>query len=66
MPSAQPHKVAVLALDGLYAEFIERSRSAVAVPKGGLRYLRKLAGSALGETAAQEIKFFFSDIEIVG
>jgi len=42
-------------LDGLYAEFIERSRSAVAVPKGGVRYLRKLAGRALGEPAAQEI-----------
>jgi flagellar motor switch protein FliG len=43
------------ALDGVYAEFIERSRSAVAVPKGGVRYLRKLTGRALGEPAAQEI-----------
>lgn len=42
-------------LDGLYAEFIDKSRSAVAVPKGGMRYLRKLAGNALGEPAAQEI-----------
>jgi len=42
-------------LDGLYAEFIDKSRSAVAVPKGGMRYLRKLAGTALGEPAAQEI-----------
>jgi flagellar motor switch protein FliG len=32
-------------LDGLYAEFIDKSRSAVAVPKGGMRYLRKLAGT---------------------
>jgi flagellar motor switch protein FliG len=43
------------ALDGLYAEFIDRSKSAVAVPKGGMRYLRKLTGSALGEPAAQAI-----------
>jgi len=42
-------------LDGLYAEFIDKSRSAVAVPKGGMRYLRKLAGNALGEPAAQQI-----------
>jgi flagellar motor switch protein FliG len=42
-------------LDGLYAEFIERSRTAVAVPKGGVRYLRRLAGRALGEPAAQQI-----------
>jgi flagellar motor switch protein FliG len=42
-------------LDGVYAEFIERSRAAVAVPKGGVRYLRKLAGRALGEPTAQQI-----------
>jgi flagellar motor switch protein FliG len=47
--------VPAASLDGLYAEFIERSRTAVAVPKGGVRYLRRLAGRALGEPAAQQI-----------
>jgi flagellar motor switch protein FliG len=47
--------VPTTSLDGLYAEFIERSRTAVAVPKGGVRYLRRLAGRALGEPAAQQI-----------
>jgi flagellar motor switch protein FliG len=47
--------VPTTSLDGVYAEFIDRSRSAVAVPKGGVRYLRRLAGRALGEPAAQQI-----------
>jgi flagellar motor switch protein FliG len=47
--------VPTTSLDGVYAEFIERSRTAVAVPKGGVRYLRRLAGRALGEPAAQQI-----------
>lgn len=47
--------VPTTSLEGVYAEFIELSRSAVAVPKGGVRYLRRLAGRALGEPAAQQI-----------
>ena len=47
--------VPALALEGVYHEFIERSQLAVAVPGGGVPYLRKLAGRALGEQAAQEI-----------
>lgn len=43
------------ALEGVYQEFIQRSRQAVAVPGGGVRYLRKLTGKALGEQAAQQI-----------
>ncbi len=43
------------ALEGVYQEFIERSRQAVAVPGGGVRYLRRLTGRALGEQLAQEI-----------
>jgi flagellar motor switch protein FliG len=42
-------------LEGVYHEFIERSQQAVAVPGGGVPYLRKLAGRALGEQMAQEI-----------
>jgi flagellar motor switch protein FliG len=43
------------ALDEVYDEFVRRSQVAVAVPKGGLGYLRKLSSRALGETATQEI-----------
>jgi flagellar motor switch protein FliG len=47
--------VPALALDDVYAEFIERSREAIAVPRGGVRYLRRLATRALGEARTQEI-----------
>lgn len=43
------------ALDRVYDEFVKRSRSAVAVPRGGLPYLRKLSSRALGEAATQDI-----------
>jgi flagellar motor switch protein FliG len=43
------------ALDEVYDEFVKRSQVAVAVPKGGLGYLRKLSSRAFGETATQEI-----------
>jgi flagellar motor switch protein FliG len=43
------------ALDDVYAEFIEKSREAIAVPRGGVRYLRRLATRALGEARTQEI-----------
>lgn len=43
------------ALSGVYAEFLEKSREAIAVPKGGIRYLRRVATKALGESKAQEI-----------
>jgi flagellar motor switch protein FliG len=43
------------ALHGVYQEFVQRSRDAVAVPGGGVRYLRKLTGRAHGEQVAQEI-----------
>lgn len=43
------------ALDEVYSEFLDKSKQAVAVPKDGLGFLRKLAARALGEPAAQEI-----------
>jgi flagellar motor switch protein FliG len=43
------------ALDGVYREFLERSASAVAVPRGGLPYLRRLTVGALGEARANEV-----------
>ena len=47
--------VPATALEQVYAEFIQQTKEAVAVPKGGVRYLRRLAGRALGESKAQEI-----------
>lgn len=43
------------ALDSVYQEFLEKSQDAVAVPKGGVRYLRRVAVKALGEAKTQEI-----------
>src|ERR1041384_5609148 len=43
------------ALEGVYQEFIKRSREAIAVPGGGVRYLRKLTGRSHGEQIAQQI-----------
>jgi flagellar motor switch protein FliG len=43
------------ALAQVYAEFVERSNQAVAVPRGGVRYLRRIATRALGEARAREI-----------
>jgi flagellar motor switch protein FliG len=47
--------VPVQAMEGLYKEFVERTQEAVAVPRGGVRYLRRIAGKALGEPAANAI-----------
>jgi flagellar motor switch protein FliG len=43
------------ALDDVYREFVERTQEAVAVPRGGIRYLRRLATRALGESRTQAI-----------
>ncbi len=43
------------ALDSVYVEFLERSQEAVAVPKGGVGYLRRVATKALGEAKTAEI-----------
>lgn len=43
------------ALDSVYDEFVRRSQNAVAVPKGGLSYLRKVSSRALGESTTQDI-----------
>jgi flagellar motor switch protein FliG len=43
------------ALAQVYAEFVARSQTAVAVPRGGVRYLRRIATRALGEARAREI-----------
>lgn len=43
------------ALDGIYREFLDRTASAVAVPRGGLGYLRRLTAGALGEDRARAV-----------
>ena len=43
------------ALDEVFRDFLQRSASAVAVPRGGLPYLRRLSAGALGEQRAREI-----------
>ena len=43
------------ALENLYAEFIEEAQRAVAVPRGGARYLTNIATRALGPAKMNEI-----------
>ncbi|MGE0326274.1 MAG: flagellar motor switch protein FliG [Polyangiaceae bacterium] len=43
------------ALDQVYSEFITRTREEVAVPRGGMRYLRRIATRALGEAQTDAI-----------
>jgi flagellar motor switch protein FliG len=49
------HEVPAGALDETFRDFLQRSTSAVAVPRGGLPYLRRLSAGALGEQAARDI-----------
>lgn len=43
------------AVDRTFKEFLEKSDTAVAVPRGGLRYLRRLSASSLGEDRARAL-----------
>jgi flagellar motor switch protein FliG len=43
------------ALDNVYAEFVDRTQKAVAVPRGGVRYLKSIATRALGSAKANDI-----------
>lgn len=43
------------AIDEAFREFLDRSGSQVAVPRGGLSYLRRLSAGALGEARAGEV-----------
>jgi flagellar motor switch protein FliG len=53
--AALMRSVPASALDDVYAEFLKRTHEAVAVPRGGLRYLRRVATRALGEARTQQI-----------
>jgi flagellar motor switch protein FliG len=43
------------AIDEAFREFLDRSSSAVAVPRGGLPYLKRLSLGALGEARTREV-----------
>jgi flagellar motor switch protein FliG len=47
--------VAVQELGSVYAEFIEKSQTALAVPRGGLRYLEQITTRALGPAKSDAI-----------
>jgi flagellar motor switch protein FliG len=53
--AAKMKSVPTEALEGLYAEFIEEAQRAVAVPRGGVRYLTNIATRALRPARAHEI-----------
>lgn len=42
-------------LDEAYLDFLDRSSKATAVPRGGLRYLRRIASNAIGEDRARGV-----------
>lgn len=47
--AAMMRGVPASAIEEIYREFVDRAHEAVAVPKGGVSYLRRLAGRAIGE-----------------
>jgi flagellar motor switch protein FliG len=49
------HEVPAGAIDEAFRDFLSRSASQVAVPRGGLGYLRRLSAGALGEQRAREV-----------
>lgn len=49
------HKVPVAALDETCRDFLEKSATSVAMPRGGLRYLRKLSTGAFGEERTKNL-----------
>jgi flagellar motor switch protein FliG len=53
--AATMHEVDTGAIDEVFREFVERSNQAIAVPRGGLPYLHRLAVGALGSQRAGEV-----------
>jgi len=49
------HEVPKDALEKTFREFLDRSDSQIAVPRGGLPYLRRLSADALGEERARVV-----------
>jgi flagellar motor switch protein FliG len=53
--AAMMRAIPTSAVDEVYREFVDRAQHAVAVPRGGVSYLRRLASRALGESRSQGI-----------
>jgi len=53
--AATMREVPADAIDETCREYLERASSQVAVPRGGLRYLRRLSANALGEERARAV-----------
>jgi flagellar motor switch protein FliG len=53
--AATMREVPAGALDEAFRDFVARSANAVAVPRGGLPYLRRLSASALGEERTRAV-----------
>lgn len=53
--AGEMREVSTDAVDHTFREFIDRTTKAVAVPRGGLRYLRRLSAGALGEERARVV-----------
>ena len=53
--AAMMRGVPASAIEDIYREFVDRAQEAVAVPRGGVSYLRRLAGRALGEGRVEGI-----------
>jgi len=53
--AATMRQVPSSAISDTYREFLDRSSSAVAVPRGGLPYLRRLSAGALGEEKTRRV-----------
>lgn len=43
------------AIDGVFTEFLEMTNASIAVPNGGIPYLRRLTAGALGEGRARDL-----------
>lgn len=53
--AATMNEVTSDSLDGTYKEFVKQSERAVAVPRGGLTYLRRLTADTFGTNIADEV-----------
>jgi flagellar motor switch protein FliG len=53
--AATMREVPANALDETYGDFVDHARRAVAVPRGGMPYLRRLSAAAIGEDRARAV-----------
>lgn len=53
--AAMMRAVPASAIDDVHREFVQRANEAIAVPRGGVTYLRRLAARSLGEARSQGI-----------